>query len=143
VTDKGPAATPVMLACAIPDLVGSATLVAETETVFGEGAKPGALKSPTLSIVPVPGEPPSTPLTFQDTLELNVPVPLTTAANCWAPPADTDTEVGDTETELIVGDVEGTVCEVVPPPQAIKDEIETTTTNSKANRQRFVRGHFG
>lgn len=41
-TEVGPAAMPVIVACVVPDFVGSSALVAVTETVLGEGAKLGA-----------------------------------------------------------------------------------------------------
>jgi hypothetical protein len=94
----------VMVACVMPDFVGSSTLVAETETVFGEGVALGAVKSPEAFIVPRLKLPPGTPFTVQDTAGLNAPVPITVATNCSVPRVGTDTEVGDTATDVIVGD---------------------------------------
>lgn len=93
----------VIVICAVPDLVGSAILVAEIETVFGLGAMPGAVYSPTALTVPTADVPPGVPLTAQVTAVLNAPVPVTMAANCCVPVSGKDAEVGLTETEVMVG----------------------------------------
>ena len=67
-------------------------------------------------MVPTLDAPPSTPFTSQDTAELNAPVPITETANSCVPAVGTDADVGDTETEVIVGDGGGGGWEL-PPPQ--------------------------
>jgi hypothetical protein len=82
VTEEGetvrPEATILTAACADFDV--SATLVAATVTLEGDGTTAGAEYSPAVEIVPTVELPPVTPLTLQITALFEDPV--TVAANC-------------------------------------------------------------
>ncbi len=65
---------------AAPDFVGSATLVADTVTVLGDGTLFGAVYNPPAVMVPTLVLPPATPFTFQVTPKFDEPV--TVAVNC-------------------------------------------------------------
>ena len=68
---------------ALPDRVGSSTLVAVTVTVFGVGRVSGAVNVPFAAIVPVVEVPPATPLTDQVTLRFRPPVTMAVNACVW------------------------------------------------------------
>ena len=96
VTVKGEMVTAmggVMVTCALADLVASATLVAVTVTVAGEGAVAGGVYLPLASTVPRAGLPPATPLTLQATAVLLTPV-TEAVKGMAAPPASVVAEVG-------------------------------------------------
>jgi len=93
----------VIVTCAWPDFVVSATLVAEMVTVFGVGTAVGAVYNPAVLIMPTTEVPPDVPLTAHVTAVLYAPVPVTVAANCWVPPLCTDEEGGFTATAVMVG----------------------------------------
>lgn len=87
--------TPLVMAiAAVADLVGSAWLVAITETAFGDGAAAGAVYRPATLMVPhaAPAQPwPATPLcTVQLTFLFAEPV--TDAKNCCVEGAPLDGE---------------------------------------------------
>jgi hypothetical protein len=86
-----------MVTVAVADFEVSATLVAVTVTVLGEGATDGAVYRPLAETVPqvAPAQP--APVTAHVTLVLDVPV--TVAVNCCVPPASTDAVVGLTVME--------------------------------------------
>lgn len=94
----------MIVICAVPDLLGSAILVAEIETMFGLGAMPGAAYSPIALTVPTADVPPCVPFTAHATAVLNAPVPFTVAMNCCVPVVGKDAEGGMRETEVMVGD---------------------------------------
>jgi hypothetical protein len=86
-----------MVTVAVANLVLSATLVARTVTVFGDGATEGAAYKPVTEIVPQAAPVQPVPVTVHVTAVFVVPV--TVAVNCCAPPARTETFVGLTVTE--------------------------------------------
>ena len=77
----------VMVTVVDADLVLSATLVAVTVTVFGDGAVAGAVYKPLAEIVPHAGPAQPAPVTVHVTAVLELPV--TVALNCCALPACT------------------------------------------------------
>jgi hypothetical protein len=81
---------------ALSDFVGSATLVAVTCTLAGDGRSPGAVYTPEAEIVPDAALPPFTPLTLQVTAVLLVLV--TDALNVWLSPSKTMPFFGETLT---------------------------------------------
>jgi hypothetical protein len=89
---------------ALPDLVPSATLVAVTLTVAGEGGSSGAVytavAAPFATTVPSVAFPPETPFTLQVTPVAGLPDPLTLAVNTCAPPTSTFTGLGLTLTTM-------------------------------------------
>jgi hypothetical protein len=89
VTDGGAA---VIVVVALALFVLSATLVAVTVTVAGEGTEAGAVYKPPDVIVPNVALPPTTLFTAQVTVVFNVPV--TVAVNCWVLLTCTLAEVG-------------------------------------------------
>jgi hypothetical protein len=86
----------VMENVALSDFVGSATLVAVTCTLAGDGRSPGAVYTPEAEIVPDAALPPFTPLTLQVTAVLLVLV--TDALNVWLSPSKTMPFFGETLT---------------------------------------------
>ena len=74
------ATTATIVTLADADLVGSATLVAITVTVAGEGTLVGGMYSPFTEIVPHPAPVQPAPLTVQVTAVFEVP--LTFPTNC-------------------------------------------------------------
>ncbi len=74
------AAAATIVTLAEPDLVGSATLVALTVTVAGEGTLAGGVYTPLVEIVPHAVPPQPAPLTVQVTAVFEVPV--TFPINC-------------------------------------------------------------
>ncbi len=71
-------------------------------------------------IVPVVAVPPATPFTSHVTAVLDVLVTL--AANCCGPPAATNTEVGETETETPLP-----VVDVFSPPPHPESSVASRT----------------
>jgi hypothetical protein len=94
----------VIVTLALPDFVASATLVAFTFTVVGEGGVGGAIYTAVLApfgaIVPTVTFPPAMSLTLQVTAVAGFPVPITLAVNTCAPPVATLTGLGDTLTAM-------------------------------------------
>ena len=86
-----------MVTAAVANFVLSATLVARTETVLGEGATVGAVYKPVAETVPQAAPAQPVPVTLQVTAVFVVPV--TVSVNCCVPPARTVTVVGLTVTE--------------------------------------------
>ena len=90
----------VTVALALPDFEASATLVAVTVTVAGEGGAGGAVYCavalPVGTIVPTVGFPPAIPFTLQFTAADGLPVPATLAVNTCTPPVGTFTVAGET-----------------------------------------------
>lgn len=89
--ELGPAQTMVTLDEA--DLEGSATLVAVTLTVAGDGGAAGAVyvaeSEPVVAISPSVGLPPGTPLTLQFTAVEGLPEPVTVAVKACDSPVET------------------------------------------------------
>jgi hypothetical protein len=94
----------VIVTLALPDFVASATLVAFTFTVVGEGVVGGALYTavlaPFAAIVPSVAFPPAMSLTLQVTAIAGLPVAATLAVNTCAPPVATLAGLGDTLTTM-------------------------------------------
>jgi hypothetical protein len=94
----------MIVALALPDLVPSATLVAVTLTVAGEGGAGGAVyiavAAPFATTVPSIAFPPEIPFTLQVTPVAGLPDPLTLAVNTCAPPTSTFTGLGLTLTTM-------------------------------------------
>ena len=86
-----------MVADAVADFVGSATLTARMLTVDGEGTVPGAVYKPVDEIVPTLEFPPLIPFTCQVTLVSAVF--STVAVNCTVCRVRTVAVEGDTATE--------------------------------------------
>ena len=93
-----------MVTLAEADLVGSATLVAFTVTVAGDGTPAGATNSPLVEIVPHAAPVQPTPLTVHVTAVFEEPVIF--PANCWVRPTATVALFG---LKLIVNDAAFTV----------------------------------
>jgi len=83
---------------------GSATLVAVTLTVGGEGGATGAVyiaeSRPVLKTVPRAALPPATPFTVQTTERSGLPEPVTPALNVCAAPVGTLAEFGEMFTTI-------------------------------------------
>jgi hypothetical protein len=94
-TDSDTTATTVTAADA--DLVGSATLVAVTDTMPADGTTDGPVYNPPDETVPTVESPPATPFTHQVTPVFVVFVTL--AVNCCVPDVGTDALVGEMDTE--------------------------------------------
>lgn len=92
----------VRLIDADPTALASATLVAETVALAGDGNVEGAVYLPAEEIVPTTLLPPAMPFTAQET-DVFV-VPLTDAVNCCDCPNSTDALVGDMPTVTGPGD---------------------------------------
>src|SRR4029077_7989066 len=79
----------VIVTPAFPNFAASATLVALTITVAGDGGVAGAIETavcpPSAAIVPAVVLPPAIPFTLQVTAESGLPVPVTPAVNTCAP----------------------------------------------------------
>ena len=135
----------VIVTCAWPDFVVSATLVAEMVTVFGVGTAVGAVYNPAVLIMPTTEVPPDVPLTAHVTAVLYAPVPVTVAANCWVPPLCTDEEGGFTATAVMVGVGGGgggcVGCDVVaePPPHPTSRKLRMAKNVEKSTSQRTLR----
>ncbi len=99
------AAPHITVTLALPDFVASATLVAVTLTVGGEGGVKGAVYTEVLApfgtTVPTVVLPPGIPFTLQVTLAAPLPVPLTLAVKTCPPPAGTSTGLGVTLTAML------------------------------------------
>jgi hypothetical protein len=106
------------------DFVGSATLVAFTVTVAGEGTLAGGAYSPLPEIVPHAALTQPAPLTLQATSVFEVPI--TFAKNCWVFPIVTEDSSGIT---VIVIGVELTV-RVAMLLVTLPVELLTATPNS-------------
>ena len=93
----------------------------------------GAVYNPIGETVPVVEFPPTMLLTVQLTCELNAPVPVTMALNCWACPVVRLAEVGEIEIPEIdgVGDID---VPPLPPPQP----VEMTNGMSRKNRNATI-----
>jgi hypothetical protein len=87
---------PLTVSEALALLVVSAALIALIFTVDGVGMVAGAVYRPAVEMIPTESLPPTTPLTLQVTVVLEVPI--TDAENCSVDPVWTVPEVGDTET---------------------------------------------
>src|SRR5207245_7664021 len=85
-----------MVTLALSLFVGSAMLVALTDTCAGLGTWAGAVYKPEEEIVPTVAVPPATPFTSQVTFLL--PVLVTVAVNCWVWETERETAGGSTET---------------------------------------------
>lgn len=89
---------------ALPFFVVSATLVAVTVTLGGEGAAAGALyialSFPLAAIVPSVELPPAIPFTLHVTAVEALPVPVTVAVKTCAPPVATVADKGKTLTTM-------------------------------------------
>lgn len=92
-----------------PDCVGSATAVAVTATVAGEGTDAGAVYRPVEVIVPQVEPLQPAPESFQVTAVFVLP--LTVAVNCCCAPIATCTEEGVTPTETAAEDWMTTLAE--------------------------------
>jgi hypothetical protein len=94
----------VIVTLALPDLVASATLVAFTFTVVGEGGVGGAIYTavltPFAAIVPTVLFPPAMSFTLHVTAVAGLPVAATLAVNTCAPPVATLAGLGDTLTTI-------------------------------------------
>jgi hypothetical protein len=94
----------VIVTLALPNFAASATLVAVTLTVAGDGGVAGAVKTavvaPFAAIVPSVAFPPATPFTLQVTSVAGLPVPVTLAVNTCAAPVATLTGLGATLTTM-------------------------------------------
>jgi hypothetical protein len=92
----------VIVTVALPLFVLSATLVAVTVTIGGDGTAAGAIYvaplAPLATMVPTVELPPAIPLTLQVTAVEGLPVPVTFAMKTCAPAAGTFAEAGDTLT---------------------------------------------
>lgn len=99
----------VMVTLALPDFDVSATLVAVTFTVAGDGTDDGAVYSAVFpglgATVPTVEFPPATPFTLHVTPAAKAPVPLTFAVNTWPPPVATSTGFGETLTLILSSSV--------------------------------------
>jgi hypothetical protein len=84
-------ATQVIVTLALPDFAVSATLVAVTLTVGGDGGATGAVYTavfaPFGTMVPALEFPPAIPFTLHVTPAAGFPVPCTLAVNTCAPPS--------------------------------------------------------
>jgi len=118
----------VTVALALPDFVASATLVAVTLTVAGEGGVKGAVYTavfaPLATIVPTVTFPPETPFTLQVTPVEAFPVPVTFAVNTCAPPAVTFTGFGETLTAM--SSINVTLADPVACPSALLTAVTVT-----------------
>lgn len=127
------AATVVTLAEA--DLVGSATLVAFTVTIGGEGTLTGATYSPLTEIVPHVAPVQPAPLTVQVTAVFEVPVKVPT--NCWVFPTITVALFGLT---VIVTSSVPLLAEAAPPPgkpahpDCVSDANRSVRKSKRPNR---------
>lgn len=94
----------VIVTVALPVLVVSATLVAVTVTLAGEGTTLGAVyvapSFPFAKIEPTVAFPPAMPLTLQVTVVFGLPLPITVAEKTCAPPVDTVADAGATLTAM-------------------------------------------
>ena len=94
----------VIVTLAFPNFAASATLVALTLTVAGEGGVAGAVNTavvaPFATTVPSVAFPPATPFTLQVTPVAGLPEPVTVVVNTCAPPVATLTGLGATLTTM-------------------------------------------
>src|SRR2546425_1265934 len=98
--------------CAVPILVGSATLTALTVTGFGLGTVLGAVYRPVTEMVPTVALPPSTSFTNQVTAVLSPPGATTVAVNCCVCPTSTVAVWGVTVTVIPPGPGPTVTCAV-------------------------------
>jgi hypothetical protein len=98
------AAEQVIVTLAVPNFELSATLVAVTVTVGGDGGSAGAVYraeiGPFETIVPAVEFPPAMPLTLQITPGAELPVPVIVAVNTWPPLVGKLAEEGDSVTTM-------------------------------------------
>ncbi|MGH9690878.1 MAG: hypothetical protein ACRD4C_07345 [Candidatus Acidiferrales bacterium] len=114
----------VIVTVALADSELSATLVAVTVTVAGEGGTAGAVYNDVVVLlevtIPVAGSPPATPFTLHITADEAMPVPVTLAVNASPPSVGTVAVVGEMLTTILPGALtlgeEGEDVETPPQP---------------------------
>jgi hypothetical protein len=124
----------VIATVAASDFVGSATLVAATCTLAGDGKSAGAVYRPAAEIVPVAALPPATPFTLHVTAVFVVFV--TVALNASVFPNNTDPLLGATVTTICGGG--GGPSE---PPVLVEHPHTTPTTHANRPKARAAGLH--